>query len=199
MIELVGQEGLGACIKVIGVGGGGGNAVNTMIASRIARRRVHRRQHRRAGAGQRIWRRSSCSSASHRGSAPAPIPRSAAPPPRSTRSTSADTSPAPTWCSSPPAWAVAPAPALRRWSARLARESGALTVGVVTKPFDFEGKRRMRQAEEGIAALKEAVDTLIVIPNQRLLATRRRATRRCSRPSAGPTTCCSRRCAASPI
>src|SRR6185369_11982284 len=59
---------------------------------------------------------------------------------------------------------------------RIAREVGALSVGVVTKPFDFEGKRRMRQAEEGIALLKEAVDTLIVIPNQRLLATAARNT-----------------------
>ena len=54
--------------------------------------------------------------------------------------------------------------------ARLAKESGALTVGVVTKPFLFEGRRRMRQADEGIHELKENVDTLICIPNQRLLA-----------------------------
>jgi cell division protein FtsZ len=54
--------------------------------------------------------------------------------------------------------------------ARLAREAGALTVGVVTKPFIFEGKKRMRQAEEGIEELKASVDTLIVIPNQRLLS-----------------------------
>ena len=54
--------------------------------------------------------------------------------------------------------------------ARIAREVGALTVGVVTKPFIFEGKKRMRQAEEGIEELKQSVDTLIVIPNQRLLS-----------------------------
>jgi cell division protein FtsZ len=54
--------------------------------------------------------------------------------------------------------------------ARLAKESGALTVGVVTKPFVFEGKKRLAQADEGIRELKEAVDTLIVIPNQRLLS-----------------------------
>ena len=54
--------------------------------------------------------------------------------------------------------------------ARVAREVGALTVGVVTKPFIFEGKKRMRQAEEGIEELKPSVDTLIVIPNQRLLS-----------------------------
>ena len=53
---------------------------------------------------------------------------------------------------------------------RIAKETGALTVGVVTKPFGFEGKRRMRQAEEGIMELKEEVDTLIVIPNQKLLS-----------------------------
>src|SRR4051812_33749513 len=49
-------------------------------------------------------------------------------------------------------------------------EIGALTVGVVTKPFTFEGSQRMRQAEEGIARLREVVDTLIVIPNERLLS-----------------------------
>ena len=53
--------------------------------------------------------------------------------------------------------------------AELAREQGALTVAVVTKPFGFEGARRMVNAEEGIANLKDKVDTLIVIPNQRLL------------------------------
>jgi cell division protein FtsZ len=54
--------------------------------------------------------------------------------------------------------------------ARIARSVGALTVGVVTRPFNFEGKRRRRQAELGIEAMKEQVDTLIVIPNQRLLS-----------------------------
>ena len=54
--------------------------------------------------------------------------------------------------------------------ARVAKELGALTVGVVTKPFLFEGKKRMRQAEDGMRELKANVDTLIAIPNQRLLA-----------------------------
>ncbi len=53
--------------------------------------------------------------------------------------------------------------------AECAREAGALTVGVVTKPFIFEGKRRMNQAEAGIVNLKDRVDTLITIPNDRLL------------------------------
>ncbi len=54
--------------------------------------------------------------------------------------------------------------------AKIAKDLGALTVGVVTKPFTFEGKRRTAQADEGIALLREEVDTLIVIPNDRLLA-----------------------------
>ncbi len=53
--------------------------------------------------------------------------------------------------------------------ANIAKEAGALTVGVVTKPFNFEGKKRRKNADKGIAELKEAVDTLICIPNQRLL------------------------------
>ncbi len=53
--------------------------------------------------------------------------------------------------------------------AEIAKECGALTVGVVTRPFRFEGLKRARQAEQGIAALKEKVDTLIIIPNDRLL------------------------------
>ncbi len=54
--------------------------------------------------------------------------------------------------------------------AKIAMDLGALTVGVVTRPFSFEGKRRSSQAEQGIEALREVVDTLIVIPNDRLLA-----------------------------
>jgi len=54
--------------------------------------------------------------------------------------------------------------------ARLARERGALTGGIVTRPFSFEGKRRQRQALEGIAALKQEVDTLIIIQNDKLLS-----------------------------
>jgi cell division protein FtsZ len=53
--------------------------------------------------------------------------------------------------------------------ARIARELGALTVGIVTMPFKFEGTRRRKQADEGLEALREACDTLIVVPNDRLL------------------------------
>ena len=54
--------------------------------------------------------------------------------------------------------------------AEIAREQGILTVGVVTKPFGFEGRRRMQQAEAGIAELRTKVDSLVIIPNDRLLA-----------------------------
>jgi cell division protein FtsZ len=60
--------------------------------------------------------------------------------------------------------------------AQIARELGILTVAIVTKPFTFEGRRRMRQAEEGLEALRGAVDTLIIIPNQRLLHVVEKAT-----------------------
>ena len=53
--------------------------------------------------------------------------------------------------------------------AQIAKDIGALTIAVVTKPFDFEGRRRMVNAEEGVENLKDKVDTLIVIPNQRIL------------------------------
>jgi cell division protein FtsZ len=52
--------------------------------------------------------------------------------------------------------------------AEIAHEMGILTVGIVTKPFSFEGKRRMEQAEQGVTALKDSVDALLVIPNERL-------------------------------
>ena len=60
--------------------------------------------------------------------------------------------------------------------AHFARESGALTVGVVTKPFQFEGRKRRSQADEGLRELKDAVDTLITIPNDRLLSVANRTT-----------------------
>ena len=160
-----------ALIKVIGVGGGGSNAVNRMIRaemmgvefiavntdaqallqSRRAPQDPHRRQ---ADARPRRRRRSR---------------RSASAPPRRTARRSTRRSRAPTWSSSPPAWAAAPAPARRRSSPRSPRDLGALTVGVVTKPFTFEGARRKLVAEKGSEALKDKVDTLITIPNDRLL------------------------------
>ena len=53
---------------------------------------------------------------------------------------------------------------------RLAREMGALTIGIVTRPFSFEGKKRLRHAEQGLAELRKTVDTVIVVPNDRIMA-----------------------------
>ena len=95
------------------------------------------------------------------GSAPGRGPTSAAPPPRRRWTRSSASSRAPTWCSSPPAWAAARAPAPGPVIAAAAREQGILTVGVVTKPFHFEGLHRMRIAEAGIqetAAVRRYAD-----------------------------------------
>lgn len=72
--------------------------------------------------------------------------------------------------------------------ARAARDMGILTVGVVTKPFQFEGARRMKVAEAGIQELQQAVDTLIVIPNQDLFRVANEKTT-LPMPSRWPTRC----------
>ncbi len=82
--------------------------------------------------------------------------------------------------------------------AEAAKEVGALTVAVVTKPFSFEGSRRRLQAEDGISMLQDRVDTLIVIPNDRLLSICDQKTPSPS-PSAWPTTSCATASRASPI
>ena len=161
-----------AAIKVVGVGGGGGNALNNMIESGlqgvefvVANTDAQALEHNAAQlkvqlgteitAGPRLRRR----------------PREGARRrPRSPRAAARDLPRRPTWCSSPPASAGARAPGPRPIVAEIAREAGALTVGVVTKPFIFEGKVRMRNAEHGLDELHRVVDTVITIPNQRLLA-----------------------------
>ena len=81
-----------------------------------------------------------------------------------------------TWCSSPRERAAAPGPARRPVVARIARDVGALTVGIVTTPFRFEGTRRRAAAESGVDELRAACDTVIVIPNDRLLEVLDRST-----------------------
>ena len=76
--------------------------------------------------------------------------------------------------------------------AEVAKSIGALTIGVVTRPFTFEGRRRAMQAEKGIQVLKEKVDTLIVIPNDRLLTVSNDKTSMMSTPSRWPTRSCSK-------
>ena len=162
-----------AVIKVIGVGGGGGNAVDHMISARRAGRGVHLRQHRRAGAAaasQRAQTRSS-SATSPRAWAPAPSPKPAARPRWKTRERIAR-------ADRRRAHAVHHRRHGRRHRhrrgagdrARSPRSMGILTVGVVTKPFDFEGaaahEDRRRRAS---TSSKPHVDSLIVILNDKLI------------------------------
>ena len=171
MIELTGGEHEGARIKVIGVGGGGGNAVNTMIqagmpgvdfvvantdaqalAANLATVKVQLgtglTKGLGAGANPAVGRDAAHSDSDY----------------LRDLLTGADMVFVTAGMGGGTGTGAAPV------IAQVARELGALTVGVVTKPFLFEGKRRMRQAEDGIKELKKSVDTLITIPNQRLLS-----------------------------
>jgi cell division protein FtsZ len=173
MIELVGSEGPGACIKVIGMGGGGGNAVNTMIASglrgvefivgntdaqalknNLAPVKIQLGKGLGAGARPDVGRAATEEHAD------------------AIREQLAGADMVFITAGMGGGTGTGGAPVV----GRIARELGALSVGVVTKPFGFEGKRRAAQAEEGIKLLQESVDTLIVIPNERLLATVARQT-----------------------
>ncbi|HEY8514213.1 MAG TPA: cell division protein FtsZ [Candidatus Binatia bacterium] len=171
MIELTGGEQAGARIKVVGVGGGGGNAVNTMIqagmpgvdfiaantdaqalAANLATVKVQLGSSLTkglgAGANPAVGREAACQDVEY------------------LRDLLAGADMVFVTAGMGGGTGTGGAPVI----AQIAKELGALTVGVVTKPFLFEGKRRMRQAEEGIKELKKSVDTLITIPNQRLLS-----------------------------
>lgn len=171
MFELEENTNFGATIKVIGIGGGGGNAVQTMIEGGLtgvqfvvantdrqalsANKAEGKIQLGReltkglgAGANPEIGRRAAIESyndivASLEGSDMVFV----------TAGMGGGTG-------------TGGAPVV----AKIAKELGALTIGVVTKPFIFEGKKRKKHAEDGIRELQESVDTLICIPNQKLLA-----------------------------
>jgi cell division protein FtsZ len=172
MIELVDRgDALGARIKVVGVGGGGGNAVNTMIASSLAgvdfiaantdmqalgaNLAVSKIQLGReltqglgAGANPEIGREAALEDT------------------ETLRQQLSGADMVFVTAGMGGGTGTGGAPVV----AKVAKELGALTVAVVTKPFHFEGKKRMRQAQDGLRYLKDSVDTLIAIPNQRLLA-----------------------------
>jgi cell division protein FtsZ len=162
---------LGATIKVIGVGGGGGNALNTMILAGLtgvdfiaANTDCQALQHNRAAG--KIQLGALVTKGLGAGANPE-VGRQAALEDRDkilAALQGADMVFVTAGMGGGTGTGGAPV------IAELARSLGALTVGVVTKPFVFEGKRRLKQAEHGIAELKGAVDTLITIPNQRLLA-----------------------------
>lgn len=160
-----------AKIKVIGVGGGGGNAVNRMIASELsgiefwsintdAQSLVNAHAPKRMQIGQKLTRGLGA------GGNPA-IGQKAAEECRDELMAAlegADLVFITAGMGGGTGTGAAPI------VAELAKEAGALTVGIVTRPFLFEGRRRSEQAKQGIEALQSRVDTLIVIPNDKLLA-----------------------------
>ncbi len=160
-----------ANIKVIGVGGGGGNAVNRMIASNVA--------------GVEFWSINTDSQALNQSEATKQLQVGQ----KLTRGLGAGGNPAIgqkaaeesrdeiaaalsgadlvfITCGMGGGTGTGAAPIV----AEIAKEMGALTVGVITRPFTFEGRRRSHQAEEGMIALQSRVDTLIVIPNDKILS-----------------------------
>ena len=171
MIEIVEQTNLTARIKVIGVGGGGGNAVNTMIRSKLTGvdflvANTDAQALERSQALNKIQLGESVTKGLGAGANPEVGRRAALENQDQLKEHLSGSDMVFITAGMGGGTGTGGAPVI----ARLARDAGALTVGVVTKPFVFEGKRRLRQAEEGIEELKESVDTLIVIPNQRLLS-----------------------------
>lgn len=160
-----------ARIKVIGVGGGGCNAVNRMIASEVsgvefwtintdAQALTHSTTQNRLQVGQKLTRGLGA------GGNPA-IGQKAAEESRDEIAAALEGSDLVfITAGMGGGTGTGAAPIV----AEVAKEIGALTVGVVTRPFTFEGRRRTGQAEEGIAALQSRVDTLIIIPNDKLLS-----------------------------
>jgi len=171
MFEIVEHNSLTARIKVIGIGGGGGNAVNTMIGSRLSGVdfMVANTDAQSLDASQapvRIQLGGTVTKGLGAGANPEIGRRAALEDQEVIKEYLEGSDMIFITAGMGGGTGTGGAPVL----ARVAREVGALTVGVVTKPFIFEGKKRMRQAEEGIEELKASVDTLIVIPNQRLLS-----------------------------
>jgi cell division protein FtsZ len=174
MIELVGREGPSAHIKVIGVGGGGGNAVNTMIASglRGVEFMVANTDAQALGANLAPIKLQLGDKGLGAGANPDVGRETAIESADKLRDMLQGADMVFITAGMGGGTGTGGAPI----AGRIAKEIGALTVGVVTKPFQFEGRKRMRQADLGIDELKTAVDTLIVIPNQRLLSIANRNT-----------------------
>ncbi len=160
-----------ATIKVIGVGGGGGNALNTMVMSGLsgvefiaantdAQALAHSKASVKVQLGAEITRGLGCGANPDRGRASALEARDRL------RELLEGSDMVFVTAGMGGGTGTGAAPIV----AEVAREIGALTVGVVTKPFPFEGRVRMKHAGHGIEELHSVVDTLITIPNQRLLA-----------------------------
>src|SRR5918996_161336 len=171
MFEIVEQNSLTARIKVIGIGGGGGNAVNTMIGGKLSGvdfmvANTDAQSLEASQAPLRIQLGHMVTKGLGAGANPEIGRRAALEDQEKIREYLEGSDMIFLTAGMGGGTGTGGAPVI----ARVARDVGALTVGVVTKPFIFEGKKRMHQAEQGIEELKQSVDTLIVIPNQRLLS-----------------------------
>ena len=159
-----------AKIKVVGVGGGGGNAVNTMIAAEVSgvefiASNTDAQALRNSKASMRLQLGSKLTKGLGAGADPE-VGREAAMEDRARiyeKLEGADMVFIAAGLGGGTGTGAAPI------VAEVAKETGALTIGVVTRPFSREGKRRSQQADEGVEKLKEVVDSLIVVPNDRLL------------------------------
>jgi len=170
MIDFDSKE-TAARIKVIGVGGGGGNAINTMVAGRLegvefiaantdVQALAANKAHTKLQLGKSVSRGLGAGANPDRGRDAAIEVKDAI------AEVLAGADMVFVTAGMGGGTGTGGAPII----ADIAKQAGALTVGVVTKPFLFEGNRRRKQAETGIEELRAAVDTLIVIPNQRLLS-----------------------------
>ena len=171
LLELEGGAKQKATIRVVGVGGGGGNALNTMISSGItgvqfiaantdSQALGHNQAPIKVQLGAEVTRGLGCGANPDRGRASALEARDRL------REILEGSDMVFVTAGMGGGTGTGSAPII----AEVAREIGALTVGVVTKPFPFEGRVRMKHADRGIDQLHSVVDTLITIPNQRLLA-----------------------------
>ena len=156
-------------IKVIGVGGGGGNAVNRMAAAGVQYvdlvcMNTDKQALSRSQAKQKVQIGEKSTSGRGAGSKPEVGAKAA----EESRDLIASTLKGADMVFVTAGMGGGTGTGAAPVVAQVAKDMGALTVGIVTKPFAFEGKRRMEQAEAGIAALREHVDSLVVIPNERL-------------------------------
>ena len=186
-------------IKVLGVGGGGGNAVSHMVQAGLEgvdficiNTDAQALKHSKVRTALQIG----CNITKGLGAGADPGSRPASRDGGSRSHYRADRAAA-TCCSSPPAWAAAPAPAPRPWSRRWPRNSASSRSRWSRSPFEMEGNKRSRVADHGMVELAKYVDSLITIPNQKLLTVLGQRTPRCSMPSSRPTPCCRARCRAS--
>ena len=171
MFEIVEHGILKARIKVIGIGGGGGNAVNTMINAKLSGvdflvANTDAQSLEASRAPVRVQLGAAVTKGLGAGANPEIGRRAAMENEETLKEYLAGSDMIFITAGMGGGTGTGGAPVV----ARLAREAGALTVGVVTKPFIFESKKRMHLADDGIEELKQNVDTLIVIPNQRLLS-----------------------------